>query len=578
MRQEALDDFTSPDRSNLYIPGPSDKVNNFRAAGSRQQAVLLAVRSAGALHRLLDVLPVFEGDERILVRFTLVPGSAFDADAFAALEHSRARVISWDEALEREHDLILTASPKGALRTLSGPRVLLPHGAGFNKTLSDEGSPHLPSGLDPHYLLADGEPLAALHALAHGDQLARLAEHCPATAARGAVVGDPSLDRLLGAVAHRESYRSALGTGERRLVVLTSTWGPESLLARRPELPGELLGLLPHDAYQLALVLHPNEYSRTSTFDLSRHLGPALTAGLILARPYEEWAALLVAADAVVTDHGSTALYAAALGRPVIGAYDGGSELIPGSPMARMLTGVPRLVKAGDLVHLLPAAEAQDTRDFADAAFALPGQALQHLRSELYRLLGLQPRHVPVAPPALPRPAAPQSPRALAVRAEVSGLRVGVERFPPFTSEVVHHLAAEHPEAGHRHLQSASVLWHRAQPASPSPHTSTWTAAGWTARVLEEFPGCRTAAAILSPERCLVRRRSSEPLSVRIAPCRTAARISRADPAAVVSAVHAWLGAHPQWTPPATITCEIGSLAVRVELSPAGGTDLDYEL
>ncbi|WP_116212754.1 translation initiation factor 2 [Streptomyces olivoreticuli] len=541
--------------------------------------MLIAVRSAGALHRLLDVLPVFDGDKRITVRFTLVPGSAFDVDALAALERSGARTVAWEQARAREHDLILTASPKGALRVLSGPRVVMPHGAGFNKSLRDEGSPHLPSGLDPHYLLADGEPWADLHALAHGEQVDRLAEHCPAAAARASVVGDPTLDRLLDSLTHRESYRSALGTGERRLIVLTSTWGPESLFARRPELPRELLGRLPHDACQLGLVLHPNEYSRTGPFDLARQLAPALAAGLILARPHEEWAALLVAADAVVTDHGSTALYAAALGRPVVGAYDGGSELIPGSPMADMLAQAPRLAEAADLPDALRAAEAHDTRPFAAAAFARQGQSLRRLRNELYRLLGLRPPAVPVAPHPLPRPAtAPRRPAAFAVRAHVLGHRIGVERFPPDTSEAVHHLAAEHPEADTRHSQSASVLWRRARTAAPAPHSSTWTAAGWTARMLDEAPMCRTAAAILTPERCLVRHRSAGLLSVRVEPCRTTGRVLRADPAAVVSAVHSWLYETPRWAPPVTLVCDTGPLTVRVRLTPADGADLAYEL
>ncbi|MFF4532471.1 translation initiation factor 2 [Streptomyces sp. NPDC001407] len=541
--------------------------------------MLIAVRSAGALHRLLDVLPVFEGDDRITVRFTLVPGSEFDVDALAALERRGARTVAWEQACAREHDLILTASPKGALRVLSGPRVVMPHGAGFNKALKEEGSAHLPSGLDPHYLLADGEPWADLHALAHGEQLDRLAEHCPPAAARASVVGDPTLDRLLGSAAHREDYRAALGTGERRLIVLTSTWGPESLLARRPDLPRELLGRLPHDAYQLGLVLHPNEHSRTGTFDLSRRLAPALAAGLILARPHEEWAALLVAADAVITDHGSTALYAAALGRPVVGAYDGGSELIPGSPMADLLAAAPPLAEG--LPEALRAAEAQDTRRFADAAFARQGQSLRRLRGELYRLLGLRPPTVPVAPHPLPRPATvPRRPAAFAVRTRVRGHRIGVERLPPDTTEAVRHLAAEHPEADMRHTQSASVLWRRARTAAaPAPHSSAWTAAGWTARILAEAPGCRTAAAVLTPERCLVRHRSAGPLSVRVEPCRAAGRVLRADPAAVISAVHAWLGeAPPRWAPPVTLVCDTGPLAVRVHVSPADEADLAYEL
>ncbi|WTC02368.1 translation initiation factor 2 [Streptomyces albidoflavus] len=320
----------------------------------RQRGVLVAIRSAVALHRLLDVLPVFDGDDRVRVRFTLVPGSRFDVDALTALDRTGARTMPWREACATRHDLVLTASPKGDLHLLPGPRALLPHGAGFGKALDDEGS-----GLDPVHLLADGKPWADLHALAHEEQALRLARHCP-EARPAVVVGDPTADRLLRSLPAREEYRAALGTGPRHLVVLSSTWGPESLVARRPGLAAELLALLPHDAYQVALVLHPNAHSRTGGFDLARWMAPALRAGLVLARPHEEWAALLVAADAVVTDHGSTGLYAAALGRPVIGAYDGGHELVPHSPMARLLAETPHLAAARDLPAALEAARATD--------------------------------------------------------------------------------------------------------------------------------------------------------------------------------------------------------------------------
>ncbi|WP_228717910.1 translation initiation factor 2 [Kitasatospora acidiphila] len=544
--------------------------------------MLVAVRSATALHRLLDVLPVFDGDDRIASRFTLVPGSDFDVDALAALEHAGARLIPWDEARRGGHDLVLSASPKGAVWALSGPRVLLPHGAGFNKAISGDGSPGIPSGLDPHYLLADGEPWASLHALAHGDQLARLAEHCPPAAARAAVVGDPTLDRILGSVIHREGYRAALGTGDRRLVVLTASWGPESLLSRHPGLPAELVGGLPCDDYQFALVLHPNEYSRIGEFDLARQLAPALAAGLVLAGPHQEWAALLIAADAVITDHGSTALYAAALGRPVIGAYDGGDELIPGSPMADLLAKAPHLGDPAELPEALRQAVAQDARPAAEAAFALPGESLPRLRHELYRLLQLEP---PAAAPTirqLPQPsAAPTPPSAFAVQIpQLTGHHITVERYPSFRSGPVHHRAAAHPDAGLRQVQSAAVLWRHAQrqdSATPAPN-SAWTAAGWTAHVLAELPGRRTAAAILGADRCLIRHHRAGLVAVRIEPNRADGRVRRADPTAVVSAVHAWLNANSAWTAPTSLDCRVGRLAVRVELAAPGATDLDHEL
>ncbi|MBF6053743.1 translation initiation factor 2 [Streptomyces eurocidicus] len=540
---------------------------------------MVAVRSAGALHRLLDVLPAFDGDNRVTTRFTLVPGSDFDVDALSALDRAGARTLAWDEALRTEHDLILAASPKGALRQLSGPRALLPHGAGFNKTVSDDGSAGVPSGLDPHYLLAEGEPWADLHALAHEEQVSRLARHCPVTARRAAVVGDPTLDRLLASVPHRAEYRDALGTGPRRLIVLVSTWGPESLLARRPGLPADLSALLPHDSFQVALVLHPNEHSGTGRFDLSRWLAPALAAGLVLSRPYEEWAALLAAADAVVTDHGSTALYAAALGHPVIGAYDGGHELIPDSPMARLLAAAPHLSAASDLPEVLRAALTVDARGHASAAFARQGEALPLLRQHLYRLLGLRPPADPPEARAFPAPsAAPRRPRAFAVRAEVSGDRVAVERFPVHTREPVHHVAAEYPTAGPREVQSAAVLWRRKEDTAPRTRATVWTASGWTAHVLAEAPGCRTAVAVLTRRRCLLRHRKAGLLHLRMEPRHDAGRVSYADPVAVASAVHVWLGANATRALPVWLTCDIGPVAVRVHLAPADTDDLDYEL
>ncbi|WP_231626606.1 translation initiation factor 2 [Streptomyces apocyni] len=547
-----------------------------RAAGSGQRTekyVLFAARSAAALHRLLDVLPAFAGDHRIHRRFTLVPGSDFSGDALAAIEQARARTVPWDEACARPYDLILTASPKGELHELHGPRALLPHGAGFGKALPDDGSSDSASGLDPAYLLRDGHPVADLHALAHPSQLTRLAHACPPAAARATVTGDPTLDRILDSLPLRDRYRTALRTHGRRLLVLTSTWGPESLLERRPDLPAELAARLPHDSWQLGLVLHPNEHSRTGEFDLREQLEPALAAGMILARPYEEWAALLVAADAVLTDHGSTALYAAAIDRPLIAACDGGGELIPGTPMAEILTRVPRLRHADELVPAAHAA-AQLTsrvRDLAEPAFAERGHAIRRLREELYRLLDLTPRAVPAEPRLLPDPApATRTPAVFAVRVNGepdTGLRV--ERRPAHAPGPAHHLAAEHGEAAERHLQSAALHYVRADRAPT--RGESWTVDRWTTHVLTQYPGRRTAAVILSPTRGVLRTTGGPLLSLRLTPYADQAHASRAeafrvDPAAALSAAHAWLDVREA---PSPIRCTIGDHTCTLQLSPA---------
>ncbi|MFE2497923.1 translation initiation factor 2 [Streptomyces scopuliridis] len=543
------------------------------------------------MHRLLDVLPVFAGDARIRRLFTLVPGSDFDVDALAAIERVHARTIPWDEARRRSFDLILAASPKGDLGLLHGDRVLLPHGAGFNKTIRGEGSGDSASGLDPAYVQPGGHPVSTLYALAHPSQVARLAAVSPPAARQSVVVGDPSLERLLASRSHRDRYRAALGTGGRKLIVLASTWGPESLLARRPALPAELTARLPHDHYQPALIVHPNERSRTGTLDLAERLAPALDAGLILAGPYEEWAAVLVAADAVITDHGSTALYAAALDRTVIAAYDGGDELIPGSPMAELLSHSPHLAEPGHLEGSLAAAidaalhahRPGATRAFADTAFAEQGHALERLREEVYGLLGLDPPAAPATARLLPPPApSARVPAAFAVRVHISGTEVRVERHPAHSDAPAHHLAAEHGTAGERHAQSAGLLYRRSERPGASPHREVRTVAAWTAGILDSYPGCRTASGVLSPSLCVVRTRSGALLTVRISPCREAGRIVHADPAAVLSAVHAWLGAHPGQPVAATavteIVCQIGGRLFPVRLSPTTPDEAELTL
>ncbi|MBO0804080.1 MAG: hypothetical protein J2P25_13530 [Nocardiopsaceae bacterium] len=532
--------------------------------------MLFAARSANALYRLLDVMPMFAGDDRVSRLFTLIPGSDFGVEALAAIERVRARSLPWSQACQQSFDLILAASPKGDLQQLQGPCVLLPHGAGFNKTVPGEGDP-VPSGLDPANLLHDGRVLASVYALAHPSQLGRLAALSPEAAERATVTGDPVLDRILASRAQRDHYRAVLGTGGRRLIVLTSTWGPESLLERRPGLFMDLATRLPHDAYQLAAIVHPNVRSEIGDFDLSERLAPALDAGMILAEPYEEWAAVLIAADAVITDHGSTALYAAALDCPLIGACDGGAELLPGSPMAGLLDASPHLEQPGDLEAAIAAYRPGSGPALAESAFAEQGHAVERLQAEVYRLLGLTPPPVPVSARILPPPATTGRPvSAFAVNALVSGTEVRVERFPAHTDSPAHHLAAEYGAASERHIRGAGLVYRRAGQAPSSPHSETRTEAEWTSRILSGYPGCRTAAVILDPELCVARTRAGSFLSIRIEPRETSGRIVHVDPAAVLSAVHARLAVDPGL--PVVLTCVIGQRRFQARLLPTTDT------
>ncbi|RDG39205.1 translation initiation factor 2 [Streptomyces corynorhini] len=557
--------------------------------------MLYAVRSATALHRLLDAVPVFAGDPRVRPRFTLVPGSDFGTDALAALDGVGARTVAWPEAVRGGHDLVVAASPNGPLDELPGPLVLLPHGAGFNKRLPHASGDDSASGLHPRQLLRDGAPLAAFHALAHPDQLAALAERAPAVAARAAVVGDPTLDRILASGPRRERFREALGTGGRRLVAVVSTWGPESLLARRPGLPALLTAELPFDAYQVALVVHPNVHSDLGEFALRQRLAPAPESGLLLARPHEEWASVLVAADCVLTDHGSTALYAAAQDRPVIGCYDDGTELIPASPMAGLLARAARWsdqeppgaqVEAAVVAH-----RPGDGTALAAAAFAEQGHSLERLRAHCYALLGLDPYPGPVPARPLPVPRIPaRRPTALVAQVDTAGTSVSVARHPLDGGPRDGHVVAEDGLSTLNEMRSAGIVVRRARPTGPGPGSESgpgsapgpavgWTAAAWTAHVLAEFPGCRSAAAVLAPDHCVLRRR--EPpcaegpglLSVRIAAAAATGGgpLVRPDPAAVLCGVHGWLETTAEPRLPVTLDCVVGGRRATVTL--AYGTD-----
>ncbi|MFF1374623.1 translation initiation factor 2 [Streptomyces sp. NPDC058308] len=433
--------------------------------------------------------------------------------------------------------------------------------------------------MDPALLMPGGHPLARLHALAHPSQLTRLTAECPPAAARATVTGDPTLDRVLASLPLRERYRRALRTHGRTLIVLTSTWGPHSLIRRHPRLPARLAAELPHDTYQIGLVLHPNEHSRTGRFDLAQDLAPALDAGLVLARPYEEWAALLIAADVIVTDHGSAALYAAAArDTPMIAAGDGGGELIPGTPMAELLARLPELERieqpaTADIERAVAGHTPGVPAACAARAFAARGQAVHRLREELYRILGLAPPTDPPGPNLLPDPAPPaRTPAAFAVRVDRRGPHVHIERRPARSTAPAHHLAAEADRASDTQLQSAGLVFRRARrPTAPPARGETWTVEGWTRHVLAEHGGTRTAAVVLSASHCVLRRTGGALLSVRIEPHRdTDGRVLRSDPAAVLSGVHAWLvGRSDAPAYPVTVPCVVAGRLHRATLAPA---------
>ncbi|WP_181790128.1 hypothetical protein, partial [Streptomyces phytophilus] len=399
------------------------------------------------------------------VVFALDPTSAFHHGVRELLATADARTVPWDELPGLDYHAIVTASENADLSRTRGPVLVLPHGVGFHKFVPDSrGSGQRLAGVVPAALLQQER---AWYAVSYPGQADTLLAHAPRAAARVVHAGDPCYDRLLASGTLRDEYRAALGVpADGRLVVVSSTWGPQSLLGQDPELPLRLLADLPADTHRVALVTHPNVRSAHGSWHPRTVLTAAREAGLLLIPPAQGWQATLLAADAVVGDHGSVTFYAAALGIPVLQAAFG-DEVVPGTPMAELGRTAVRLDASRPLrAQIDRAVGEQDTEKSASVAaqaFPAPGQSQALLRSALYRLLHLpEPAGEPPRPPAFPPPRAeprdlPPADAADVVRTAVSGAAdghaVSVTRYPAAAAarHFGDHAAPEGPYA-FRHL------------------------------------------------------------------------------------------------------------------------------
>ncbi|MFE1320038.1 hypothetical protein [Kitasatospora phosalacinea] len=474
------------DRRILVPVGPD--AWRWRTFGS-ERTVAVAARTVTSLVRVLEVLPDLVGDDpRLTVVFAHDPTSAFGEGVPELLRSLRCRTLPWDQLGEAKPDLMVSASENIGVPVGDYPVLVLPHGVGFQKFVPDSAS----SGTRLSGLVSDGLLTArrAWLAVSHPDQERQLAAAHPATVGRTVLVGDPCLDRLHAGLRWRERYRSSLGVEPgQRLVFLSSTWGPGSLIGRCPDLPARLLAALPSDEYRLALVLHPNVWSGHGAWQVRVVERAALAAGALLIDPTEGWQQALTASDVVVGDHGSVTLYGAALGKPVLLAAFG-EEAVPGTAGHLLHRSVPLLDRSAPLRPQIDAALSGHRSELLTAvtthAFAEQGSAFPKLRQLLYQLLELDPppgtNGRPRAFPPVPRsgagPATSFYVETALASSDASPFRVSVRRYPASVSEpgeeadnVFWHLASDAEEPDTHLTDSASVLvCQRPSASSDSAH------------------------------------------------------------------------------------------------------------
>lgn len=400
--------------------------------------LLVVVRTHTSLDRVLELLEVVGQGVSLAIKFVLDAGSAFAREVGAKLRALGAEEVTWETARRTHWDAIFAAHVDhqlAELTELSGNLFLIPHGIGYNrKRLASTGGRQGPAGLSSYELTAFGQVFPALIGLSSDEQRTRM---CVEARDRGIVIGDMVLDKLVAHAHLKPYFQEDLKIGDRKLIVVSSTWGRRSTFATQKDVITRLVADLPSDEYAVALVLHPNVWWGESQFEIKVYLRDACDSGLLII-DHTTWQGAIVAADLVVGDHGSVTGYAVSMGLPVLIAADGAAELDDDSPLAALHAALPHITDEKPLREQVERAlndhRPEDWKPYTDRLFELPGEGLARAANALRGLMGLPPLT------ESPRPRDAESPKIVAgkparshrvIVTTSSGIE-HVERFPSF--------------------------------------------------------------------------------------------------------------------------------------------------
>jgi hypothetical protein len=378
-----------------------------------ERTVLIIVHTVTAGIRLGDIVPTLEADKRVQVVFTYAPSALISAGVQEFLARLNGVVVPWEVAKQTRFDLALAASD-GLLEWVHAPVVTMLHGVGYNKYPARWDGDGVEvrrqaAGVEPARHVSHGRTIASAIMLPTRWQVERLQRSSPEAARIAIVAGDPCYDRLAVSLSARAAYRRALGVGARELVAVSSTWGPGSLLCRHPGLLAELIDELSPQHFQVAAIIHPGVWHWHGARQIQAWYADCLRRGLILIPPEEGWRAVLVAADAVIGDHGSVTCYAASTGTPVLLASRAEDEVEPGSLVAMLGAIAPELrpgVAYAPQIKQAASAWLPEQHGLIRALITdVPGRSAGTIRSEMYRLMKLsEPAIAPeIRPVPVPR-------------------------------------------------------------------------------------------------------------------------------------------------------------------------------
>jgi len=394
------------DKEWLQVPVGLDARRWITRSGCK--TVLVVVHTVTTGQRLIEAVRLLEPDLRVQAVFTAAP-DVFSNGVDDLLRDLGGVVISWVQATKIEFDLAI-AGAYGSIQELHAPLIVLPHGAGYNKLAVRRDTGDVVAvrgvyGLDPQSIVRGGSVVPTAIALSHAADLALLGRQCPEALPVAVVVGDPCFDRLLASRSRRALYRHALGADNRRLVVTVSTWGTRSLFGHGIELLDRLLSELPSDEYRVIALVHPNVWFGHGPRQVRAWLTEAVGRGLGLVPPTADWQGALIAADLIIGDHGSLAVYGAAARVPVVMAEFPAEDVFPESPSALLAALAPRLLTDRPIAGQFAQASADYRNEIPERIAARltsePGNFNRNMHRLMYRVLGIsQPATIPGMPPA----------------------------------------------------------------------------------------------------------------------------------------------------------------------------------
>lgn len=363
-----------------------------------KRTVLFAVHTIASLDRLENIALLLEADPRVQLLYTRVPDHLGDG-VERRLRDLQVRLIPWHEAKERKVDLVVAASLHRIEDIPATRRLAVPHGAGYNKLWPEWASTTMGGtrpvyGLDRASLLDNrGRPILDALVLPHPEHLNTLTLQCPEAVDRAVVAGDPCYDRLVMCMEQRARYRTELGIRDAQtLVAVASTWGRRSLLALHRDLLRRLPAELPAD-HRVVATAHPAVWSAHGVRPVRQSLRDVREAGVDLVDVWEDWRGLIVAADLLIADHSSLAVYAASVGVPVMFSHFAADEVDPNSVLTALAEHSPLLRQDSPLfAQLVEGKKAQPAqrRVIHSRVAARSGKSAEIIRETLYRLVELR--------------------------------------------------------------------------------------------------------------------------------------------------------------------------------------------